>query len=92
MTVNQGILDADTTISLALYPNPTTSNATLSVEGVNEEAMVVVTDIQGRTIQSNKLAQGQTVINISIENLSSGVYYVRVITSNATRTEKLIKK
>ncbi|MCQ2326781.1 MAG: fibronectin type III domain-containing protein [Bacteroidales bacterium] len=92
LTVNQGLLDADNTISLALYPNPTTSNATLSVEGLNEEAMVVVTDIQGRTIQSNKLAQGQTAINISTENLASGVYYVRVITTNATRTEKLIKK
>ena len=64
----------------------------MNVEGVNEEAMVIVTDIQGRTIQSNKLAAGQTTMTISTESLASGVYYVRVITANATRTEKLIKK
>ena len=78
--------------SITLYPNPTTSNATLTVEGLNEEATIMLTDVQGRTIANTKLAQGQTTTTIETSDLTSGVYYIRLITSTTTRTEKLIKK
>jgi hypothetical protein len=38
------------------------------------------------------MAAGQKTLTISRNNLASGVYYIRVITNNTTRTEKLIIK
>ena len=90
--VTEGLNDAENMINITLYPNPTTSNATLTVEGLNEEATIMLTDVQGRTIANTKLAQGQTTTTIETSDLTSGVYYIRLITSTTTRTEKLIKK
>jgi hypothetical protein len=78
--------------SVKLYPNPTEGDATLSVEGLNENATVVMTDVQGRVISSEKIAAGQKTLTIRRNNISSGVYYIRVISNEATRTEKLIVK
>ena len=79
-------------VSLSIYPNPTKDNATLSISGLNESATVVLCDMQGRTISSETIAAGTTNTTINTANLESGIYYVRVITANSTRTEKLIKR
>ncbi|MBR1626420.1 MAG: T9SS type A sorting domain-containing protein [Bacteroidales bacterium] len=62
------------------------------MEGMNSDAQVILTDINGRTISVQTLAQGQQTMTINTENLASGVYYVRVISGTMTRTQKLIKK
>jgi hypothetical protein len=78
--------------SVKLYPNPTDKDATLRVEGLNDNARVIMTDVQGRVISNQEMAAGQKTLTISRNNLASGVYYIRVITNNTTRTEKLIIK
>ena len=78
--------------SIALYPNPTSENATLSVKGLNEEATVIVTDQAGRVISTTKLALGQETMEVETTKLASGVYYIRIQTANSVRTEKLIRK
>ncbi|MBR1769338.1 MAG: T9SS type A sorting domain-containing protein [Bacteroidales bacterium] len=78
--------------SLRIYPNPTTADATLSISNLTENATIVLSDMQGRTISSEKVLAGTTSAKINTANLQSGVYYVRVITANSSRTEKLIKK
>ena len=78
--------------SIALYPNPTSENATLSVKGLNEEATVIVTDQAGRVISTTKLALGQETLELERSKLASGVYYIRIQTANSVRTEKLIRK
>ena len=79
-------------ISISLYPNPASGNSLLSIKGLNEDATVVVTDAQGRVISTSKLAMGQETLEIESKKLASGVYYIRIQTTNSVRTEKLIKK
>ncbi|MDY6402888.1 MAG: T9SS type A sorting domain-containing protein, partial [Synergistales bacterium] len=88
---NSGIAEVDNEYSIALYPNPTTENATLSVKGLNEEATVIVTDQAGRVISTTTLALGQETMEVETTKLASGVYYIRIQTANSVRTEKLIK-
>ena len=78
-------------IVVTLYPNPTTSNATLLVKGLTEEATIMVTDQAGRVISTTTLALGQETMEVETSTLASGVYYVRIQTANSVRTEKLIK-
>ena len=89
---NSGINEVESEYSIALYPNPTTSNATLSVKGLNEEATVIVTDQAGRVISTTTLALGQETMEVETSKLASGVYYIRIQTANSVRTEKLIRK
>ena len=89
---NSGLNAVESIYNVTLYPNPTMDNATLKVEGLNEEATVVVTDQTGRMISSEKLALGQTEMTINSASLAEGVYYIRIITKNSTRTEKLIRR
>ncbi|MBQ4420942.1 MAG: leucine-rich repeat domain-containing protein [Bacteroidales bacterium] len=79
-------------ISISLYPNPTSENSLLSVKGLNEDATVVLTDVQGKVIASSKLMKGHQTMEIESARLASGIYYVRVQTANSVRTEKLIKE
>ena len=79
-------------ISINLYPNPTNGNSLLSIQGLNEDAAVVVTDVQGRVISTSKLAMGQETLEIESKKLASGIYYIRIQTANSVRTKKLIKR
>ncbi|MDY6393873.1 MAG: leucine-rich repeat protein [Synergistales bacterium] len=79
-------------ISISFYPNPTSENSLLSVKGLNEDATVVVTDVQGKVIASSKLMKGHQTMEIESARLASGIYYVRVQNANSVRTEKLIKE
>ena len=88
---NSSIAEVENEYSIALYPNPTSENATLSVKGLNEEATVIVTDQAGRVISTTKLALGQETMEVETTKLASGVYYIRIQTANSVRTEKLIK-
>ena len=86
------INDVEATTSIRLYPNPTTDNVILNVEGMMNEATVTVSDIQGRNVLTQKLSQGQKTLTIETANLQAGFYYVRVIGNNSVLTQKLIKK
>ena len=89
---NSGLNAVESNVLVSVYPNPTIDNATLRVEGLTEDATVVITDQTGRMISSEKLALGQTEMTINSASLAEGVYYIRIITSNSTRTEKLIRR
>ncbi|MCH3923627.1 MAG: choice-of-anchor J domain-containing protein [Bacteroidales bacterium] len=91
-TTKSGLLDVENNVNISIYPNPTTNDATLEVKGLKEKANVVMIDVQGRVVSSQVMALGQTTLTIKRNNLASGVYYIRVITDNQTRTEKLIIK
>ncbi|MBQ9312384.1 MAG: T9SS type A sorting domain-containing protein, partial [Bacteroidales bacterium] len=91
-TINSGINDVENGIRVMLYPNPTTEDAMLRVEGINTDATIYVTDVQGRTIKETKLAQGEQELKLETSTLASGVYYIRIVTETINRTEKLIKK
>jgi hypothetical protein len=79
-------------VSLAIYPNPATTQTTLIVDGLTNNAQVSICDIQGRTINNYSINKGQSTLKINTENLSSGVYYIRLISNNLTKTEKLVVK
>ncbi len=84
-------LNADD-ISLSLYPNPTTSNTTLKLKGLNEQAEITVIDQAGRVLSTTSLPKGANNYTLYTSDLSSGVYYIRIQTAKTVKTEKLIKK
>jgi len=86
------LIDVTDANSVIVYPNPTTNNATLRVEGLNADAQVILVDVSGRVISTATLVKGQTTMTINMESLNVGTYYVRVVNDNFTKTMSLIKK
>ena len=82
-------IDANTT-TMTLYPNPASEKVTIALSRVESGAKVVVSDMQGRVILSDNMASD--TYELSVENLSSGVYYIRVIDGTSIHTQKLIVK
>ena len=87
-----GLTDVENELSVKVYPNPTTENATLEIKGINGKARVIVTDVNGRVIDDVNVSDGVETITINSERYASGVYYVRVMSEGINKTTTLIKK
>jgi hypothetical protein len=87
-----GVNEDENLTDLNLYPNPVADELTVSlVANASEEVELTVLDVRGSLVMSEYLQpkQGQLLTqNISLENLPSGMYAVRIQgqTINATRT------
>ena len=86
---NSGLNSAEGAVAtMTVYPNPASERATISVSGVESGAKIVVSDMQGRIILSDDMTSD--TYELSVENLASGVYYIRVIDGASIHTQKLI--
>jgi hypothetical protein len=76
------------TSSLLLYPNPV--NDKLYIETEVEVEDVVVYDIYGRRQELSAVSCQLSAIDVS--NLKSGVYFVKVVTSEGETVKRFVKK
>lgn len=90
ISVVLGIEEADI-IKLSAYPNPTIDNLTLTIEEFElSNLSYQLYDMQGRLLQSKKLTDTKTQINMS--NYGTSVYFVKIIQENKEiKTFKIIK-
>lgn len=79
------------TLTMTLYPNPTTDKVTLSISDYDSENMEYqIFDINGRAIQKHKISQKET--QITLENLASAIYLLQVSNEKKLlKTFKIIK-
>ncbi|MBR4773961.1 MAG: fibronectin type III domain-containing protein, partial [Bacteroidales bacterium] len=81
-----GIDDVNSSL-INLYPNP--ANTTVTVDGIQGEALVTIVDMNGRTVFSEK-AVGK--LTIDLNGMAQGAYFVRITGENTTAIRKLIVK
>ena len=86
-----GLADAESgAIKAMIYPNPAKDKATLSLTGLAANAKIIVSDLQGRIIQTEDLQAGTETYELNTSNYASGVYYIRILCGNNSNTQKLI--
>ena len=86
-----GLANAESgAIKAMIYPNPAKDKATLSLAGLNANAKIIVSDLQGRIIQTDDLQAGTETYELNTSNYASGVYYIRILCGNNVNTQKLI--
>ena len=78
--------DANANGSVAVYPNP--SNGNFTVSGLKAESTITVMDIQGREVFSS--LSGQAEVTDITANLKPGSYIVRIENTNGVTIKKLI--
>lgn len=88
-----GISEVKTSLSVSLFPNPTTESIMLQTDGIREGQLHYrLTDLQGKLLQESVLAREQT--SISMMDLPPAAYFLRVLNSEnkSIQTFKIIKK
>jgi Secretion system C-terminal sorting domain len=73
--------------SFLVYPNPVTS--ILYIESSTIIKSISIMDVNGRIIFENK--NDSEIMTINTENLTSGIYFLKVINVNGTSIQKIIK-
>ncbi len=71
----------------SFYPNPTSDAVTIKLSNTNRQVSVQVFDITGQLLQTTRVSNGQA---ISIEKLSSGMYFLKLKEEQGT-VYKLMK-
>ncbi|NQV03664.1 MAG: T9SS type A sorting domain-containing protein [Bacteroidia bacterium] len=77
--INTAIPESDNSIRLSIYPNPCTSQVTISSSELITS--LIVTDAAGRVV-SNKTPQSKE-ISFEVGNIPVGCYFIRVLTSSS---------
>jgi hypothetical protein len=83
---NNGINEIINDDSFALYPNP--SYGTFTIETKVNGYTLIITNVLGQTILSQKIQSKRTEIDIS--NQANGIYFILVKSNNGTAIQKLI--
>jgi hypothetical protein len=77
-----------TPLTMTVYPNPASGQVTVSFEGI--KGNITVYNMLGQAVYHAKNVENQQ--NISLNELTTGVYFVTLRSGNATATQKLIVK
>ncbi len=82
------------TVGFSVYPNPASTQATISCKVANSSAVVVsVLDLAGKVVYSNDLGtvnSGAHTVTINTDAIANGVYMVNVSVNGSVSTEKLV--
>ncbi len=92
-----GLNELENEISLALYPNPTSSSSSTKIEftAVSEaKGRITVYDVIGKTVEQISISANASETKSYTINaysaLTSGIYFVKVDLNNKSVTKKLV--
>ena len=88
INANQGVTEVTRESTVKVYPNPTTSHVTIEA---TELKHVELYDNEGRRL-ADYVDAASDKLNIGLDHLPTGVYYLRIHTSEKVTIQKLIKK
>lgn len=69
-------------IHLEIYPNPITDMARIQLSGLESPAVVNITDLMGRKMESRQFSNSQEIWKLDVSGFPKGVYVVHLISDN----------
>ena len=80
----------------AVYPNPVATDdldLVIDVDGIGINAELNLTDFNGNilTRMNLNLESGQNKVNITLQNINKGIFFVNIISREGVQTQRLIK-
>lgn len=76
---------------VTLYPNPASSNVTLNFGQALSAGSVSILDMTGKQVYSINNINNQ-MLNLDINHISNGIYFVKIQNNNEQKIIKLIKR
>lgn len=89
---NLGLKNYDFQSFLKIYPNPTNGSIIVSFDyNIEIPKLVSIFNLTGDKIQSGFIKENESSIELSLSNLSSGVYFVHIESENNRIVKRIIK-
>jgi hypothetical protein len=82
----------DLTMTLAAYPNPTESWATLKFATLAVNTEVVIYDLQGRKQMSQWAKKGENSATLDFSTLPKGLYFINLFSEGKKQILKIVRK
>jgi hypothetical protein len=79
-------------VKVKIYPNPASEMVNIKFETeTDKEILLYILDSQGKLVKTDRIEEATTDKNINLEDLPSGVYYLRMIKGNLVNVYKVVK-
>ena len=79
--------------TVRIYPNPTTGIVNLVFEKLDGIATLMVYNLQGQRVLTERIeGNGGATTLLNLANMAKGIYYLKVVTNEATFVEKIVKE
>ncbi len=82
-------LEKPITNDFKIYPNPVKSNLTISLNSVIPNTLFEIYDSLGKVLKSGTISELET--NIFIEDLSNGIYFIKIKNNDNSNSQSFIK-
>ncbi|MEI6091633.1 MAG: choice-of-anchor V domain-containing protein [bacterium] len=92
-TSSVSVKESEQFTAIQLYPNPSGSKAVLSISyAESTEAKILISSADGKLVKSDILNfnSGETSYEINTDSLSSGTYYITIITPSGFISRELV--
>jgi len=76
--------------SMALYPNPVRSGETVYISGIEGKAAVSLISLSGNLLRSEQFDFVSGEMAFSVGEIAAGVYFVRVVSGDESKTLRVI--
>jgi hypothetical protein len=87
-----GIEEQSGASAFALYPNPASSQVTLTFEkALPADAMMTISDVLGKTVLTTRIGNLES-IHIDLSAFTSGIYFVKVNAEGKSTARKFIRE
>ncbi len=76
---------------ILLFPNPASNllNVTFH-QPLNSESLVAVSDLQGRLVSQQRIAASQQQIQVDLDRITNGIYFLTVRSADGVFTKKFV--
>jgi hypothetical protein len=87
------VVEKENLLYFHLVPNPANDNVTVMLQNPSGKSLTAsVFDYSGRLVKEMNVAANQSKININLDDMSNGIYFVKISNDSFYRLEKLVKQ
>ena len=86
-----GIDNVEGEVACTIYPNPASTETTITIAGANGTVSITVVDMDGRTVAADQIScNNGCTKQMTLQGLAQGAYFVRVVGGNVNIVRKLV--
>jgi hypothetical protein len=87
------VVEKENLLYFHLVPNPANDNVTVMLQNPSGKSLTAsLFDYSGRLVKEMNVAANQSKINIDLDDMSNGIYFVKISNDSFYRLEKLVKQ
>ena len=76
-----------------MYPNPTSGELNIKINGLMNVASIYIYDVYGKSIYYEKINEDQQqsfIKQLDVSNYASGIYFLKLVDNTSVITKKII--